>query len=144
MKKLFKYFNTLLIFSLVSMALFAQPKSWGESMDYELELFSVSASPASSGQVDLEFVFNNRLDPSSVDQSQVLINGKECLSSGKIIFSKDGSRFKITVRVSSRYFSLELRGVESQDGVEMLPVRIDQVEAGNTYTRRSDGRWERS
>ncbi len=143
MKKLFIYINTLLIFSLAFGA-FAQTKFRGEGMDNDLELFSLSASSVSGSEVDLEFSFNNRLDPSSVNESLVRINGSECLSSGKITFSKDGTRFKIRAKISSKQFSLSMSGVESQDGIRMSPVKIDSVEVGYTYTRRSSGKWERS
>ncbi len=144
MQRSYKQFNTYFLIFLASIFFILGANLFCQSKSDSLELFSVSATSPSSSQLDLEFSFTSRLDPSSIDQSSILINGKESSFEGKIIFSKDGSRFKIRINSTLKEFNLSIQGILSDEGMEMSPVEIDGLEAGCTYTKRSSSKWEKS
>lgn len=144
MQRSYKHFNTHFFIFLASLFFISGANLFCQSKSDALELFSVSATSVSSSQLDLEFSFDSRLDPSSIDESSILINGKESSFEGKVVFSKDGSRFKIRINSSLKEFNLSVQGILSDEGMEMSPVEIDGLEAGSTYTKRSPSKWEKS
>ncbi len=144
MQRSYKHFNTHFFIFLASLFFISGANLFCQSKSDALELFSVSATSVSSSQLDLEFSFDSRLDPSSIDESSILINGKESSFEGKVVFSKDGSRFKIRINSSLKEFNLSVQGILSDEGMEMSPAEIDGLEAGCTYTKRSPSKWEKS
>ncbi len=144
MQRSYKHFNTHFFIFLASLFFISGANLFCQSKSDALELFSVSATSVSSSQLDLEFSFDSRLDPSSIDESSILINGKESSFEGKVVFSKDGSRFKIRINSSLKEFNLSVQGILSDEGMEMSPAEIDSLEAGCTYTKRSPSKWEKS
>lgn len=120
-------------------------KRKGEAFGGQVELFSLSVGKIHNGVVDLDFNFNMPIDPSSVNVKNISINSKACQSDGKIQFSKDGSMFRIQVKVTSVPFSVRIEGVRDFEGESsMHTVFIDDVEDESTYSyRRSSNEWQK-
>lgn len=72
----------------------------------------------------LEIIFNQSINPKSVNHTSFFIDGKQLPDGTRFSFNKKGDTIKITIPVGNNSFTLSAQGIISYDGTQMEPAEI--------------------
>ena len=91
----------------------------------EFLLQDVKSRKISDDCLCLELSFNQSVNPRTFTSESILIDGQEISSKIKFSFNKKGDTIKVEIPSKSENFSLMIQNVESFDGIQIEPVKID-------------------
>lgn len=129
----------VLIFSIISLGkcipLCAEPSSPKQSMSYhgmriandasEFNLLSSKIERLENNRVQIDFLFDQGVDPRSVNGKSVKLNNKVLpMDDTKFLFSKDGKMMRLMMNVSEKNFSVTLEGIMSFSEVSLKRIEI--------------------
>ena len=92
--------------------------------DIPLSITQTKASRVSFDKVELEIIFNQSINPRSVKNTCITINGEELPKSTKFAFNKKGDTIKFEAEVQSNFCELALQKIRSFDGRLISPVKL--------------------
>ena len=89
-----------------------------------LNISQVKASRSTEESLDLEIIFNQSINPRSVKNTCITINGEELPENTKFAFNKKGDTIKVSVTVQNNSFELGLQKIRAFDGRLITPIKI--------------------
>jgi hypothetical protein len=91
----------------------------------EFALVSAEMTRIGDGKVQIDFMFNQGVDPRSVNGKSVKLDGKVLpMEDTKFLFSKDGKTMRLSMSVTEGNFSVTLENIVSFSGVSLKKVEI--------------------
>ena len=113
-----------------------------EDDNSEFLLKGIRISPNHDNHIIMSFLFNKVIDPVSISELTILING-EPIKTDDIIFSKDGRKVRIFLNNIEGSFSINISGLKACNNETMQPVFIDSItEASDMYLSK-DNIWKK-
>lgn len=80
----------------------------------------------------LEIHFNQNVNPLSLRNGSIMIDGEAVSEETKFIFNRKGDTLRLSVPFPNETFSLKIQEVESFDGRKIRPVELKDISAGST------------
>ena len=91
----------------------------------EFNLVSAEIEWLDGGKAQMDFLFNQGVDPRSVNGKTVKLNGNVLpMDDTKFLFSKDGKTVRLTIPLSQKNFSVTLEDILSFSGVSLEKIEV--------------------
>ena len=94
------------------------------SENLPLEIYQINCQRLDENKVIIELVFNQSINPRSINQNSLLIDNNTLPDGIRFSFNKKGDRIKIEVSLSGDTFDLKIQNVRAFDGTLIEPVEM--------------------
>ncbi len=91
------------------------------------KLIGIRTSPLENGKLTVDLIFNAGIDPRTMNNSCVLINGKPLQQNTKFFFNKRGNIIRFELNNVKDSFSILIQHINSFNGIKMLPFILEKI-----------------
>ena len=87
----------------------------------------IKTERATKNEVNVEILFSQSINPRSLSQDSILVDGAAISKKTNFSFNKKGDTIKIKIPMKNKTFSLTVQNVESFDGTVIEPIIIKNL-----------------
>lgn len=90
----------------------------------EFEIISSKIEKINDDRIQIDFEFNQGINPHSINKQKILLNGEVIPSNAEFIFSRDGKTMRIIIPYTKESLLIEIDELCSYDGKMLDSVEV--------------------
>ncbi len=91
------------------------------------KLVGIRTSSPDGGKLTVDLIFSSGIDPRTMDNTCILINGKPLSPMTMFFFNKRGNIIRFELTDFREPFSIQIQNITSFNGIKMFPFTLENI-----------------